>query len=798
MGSKGQVTVFIILGILLLAIFGLFLYFTGNSIQQEATSASRDVVEDVPSEFIAIQSYTETCMETTATEGLIILGQQGGLLYPESLGEFSQTDPTNADGINLDPLSVPYWHYNALENGQPEVAIASMQPSLDDDDDFFSIAAQLGRYIDENIEDCLVAYEPFVQQGYTVTYDARETSVRIFDGELDFTLLMPLVVSQGEATADMSTFYGVIELDLKHFYEVADEITEAEREFTFLENQLLELLIIHQGERLDSFPPFSGSGFNEVNYLFWDVDILQTKLQNILQTYVPVLQYQNSLNYLRYHFDDSKSQHTALAQKMTDNMILPLSNADDVIVSFDYFGWKPYLNINGGQSQIRPTGYVIESPFDIAAFRFGFQDYYASYDVSHPVLVTISDDAALNGRGYSFSFALESNVINNKAIDAEYVQPDTVVPDQGSIICNSEQRETELVQSILVDAWTHEPIEGVLVGFAVDENDYCSIGQTDQTGELESRYPVAFGSLIDFYHPDYLHTSLSADTHFFKEGPGVIGLAVEGLNYDVVEMYQKKTIDVRVLKKNIEKCIVPTVCNLETDYCEEYASRQCFFNSGEGLFLPDEPHYTIVANGSMSLLNEWYATSAVEELAATDDLFEQAVVSLKRVAPIQETVFVTEDYETFVTTTGNAPVTQASLVPGVYELSAQLIAETSPVLIADDNRCNNVTNYDDCVNVTGTGLTNMVTMTEFTTPSTYVTITEEDLYLSDTLTLYVLSADIYDMPLTVTSENNHGEDVEVSSLVLEDIEIMAASADISQLSDVRAMLGPQWSNEAGS
>ena len=243
MGSKGQITVFIILGIILLAIFSLFLYFTSSMTKETVTSASRDVVEDIPSEFIAIQSYTENCIETTAKEALIILGQQGGYLYPTTVGEYSLTDPTNSDGVNLDPSMVPYWHYNALENGQSAVAVASLQPSLDDEDDYYSIAAQLGRYIDEQIEDCLVSYSSFIDQQYTIDYGVRETKVRIFDGELDFTMTQPMVVSRGESTAEMTTFYTDIDLDLKHYYEVADEITHAEREYTFLENQLLELLV---------------------------------------------------------------------------------------------------------------------------------------------------------------------------------------------------------------------------------------------------------------------------------------------------------------------------------------------------------------------------------------------------------------------------------------------------------------------------------------------------------------------------------------------------------------------------
>ena len=68
MGSKGQITVFIILGIILLATFSLFLYISDSMTEEAVTSASRDVVEDVPSEFIAIQTYTESCIASTAKE----------------------------------------------------------------------------------------------------------------------------------------------------------------------------------------------------------------------------------------------------------------------------------------------------------------------------------------------------------------------------------------------------------------------------------------------------------------------------------------------------------------------------------------------------------------------------------------------------------------------------------------------------------------------------------------------------------------------------------------------------------
>ena len=110
--KKGQITVFIIIGILILFAFAGFLYLTKTVITEEFVAEGEPVISAVPQEFQAIQAYTENCLNQVGERGLLILGQQGGYIYPDVLGEFSSTDPTDSDGINLDPLKVPYFHFN--------------------------------------------------------------------------------------------------------------------------------------------------------------------------------------------------------------------------------------------------------------------------------------------------------------------------------------------------------------------------------------------------------------------------------------------------------------------------------------------------------------------------------------------------------------------------------------------------------------------------------------------------------------------------------------------------------------
>ena len=117
--KQGQVTIFIIIGIVILFIFSGILYITKVYTQEELTAEGGPIIASVPQEFQPLQAYTENCLAQVGRRGLLVLGQQGGYIYPELVGKYSSADPTDADGIDLEPIKVPYWHYNALANENP-------------------------------------------------------------------------------------------------------------------------------------------------------------------------------------------------------------------------------------------------------------------------------------------------------------------------------------------------------------------------------------------------------------------------------------------------------------------------------------------------------------------------------------------------------------------------------------------------------------------------------------------------------------------------------------------------------
>jgi hypothetical protein len=811
MEKKAQVTIFMIVGILILVVFAFILFISNKTVTTQFETVAAPSLETVPQEFVAIQEYTTNCLYQIAKQGITILGQQGGYITPNSLGDFSQTNPTDSAGVVLGSLLIPYWHYNDVPNGNPNVNLASLQPAMYLDDDFMSIEAQLGRYVNEEIDTCLNGYEAFETRGFAIESGEKSTRARVSDGYVDFTFEMPLQAQRNDATTEMEVFHTVIDVNLKKMYETAVRITQAQQEFKFLENQAIELLNIYSRTDADAFVPFYEVTFTEnPDQTVWNSKQLKQKLKSLLLSYVPVLRFHQGEDFYRYEYGGDTGL-TNLYQQISDNMVLDLpsqspenpevqlsaseqySNEELIpyAVRFDYLGWDPYFDVNAGQEQIKPSGMYVTSPFSSAAFRFGYQIYRATYDISYPVLVTIQDDASFKGTGFGFNFALESNIINNNPIVQDKVQmPPKIVSTQRSLACNENQRDSEMVRTMVLDSYTHEPLELVNVGLVVPELDFCDMGKTNTEGVLDSKYPLMYGGELEFANDGYLTSRFVINTYDYTDTSGIYGYAVEGIDTEVIELHKEKVITAKVSGLFATKCIIPKVCNKNRDACDDNAPRICFKN-GEVIspLLLGSPLHELEASGSKTFKNEYYFSGAIEAL--TDN--QQVTISLERVSGLENDPS-TADYSQFVIVQGEE-TTQLSLVPGLYK--ASIISDSSDfIFVPIDNRCF----YDEddqgqCDDSPGTQLSNYVLgITTWDTPNSYFRVTGEDLYNSDTIEFIALGYDMLDVAEIVESVDENGDTIEISGLVTEDIGVVSSLSEISTQDNIRRLLEPRWSS----
>ncbi len=752
--SKGQVTVFIIIGIILLFSFAVVFFIVKSGTTERLAAAEDPIIAQVPQEFQPLQSYTDSCIRQIGKRGLLVLGEQGGYIYPDLMGEYSATNPTDAQGIDLQPLKVPYWHYNAEPNNANKIIFSSLQPKLyASEDSAMSIEAQLARYVEDKLDDCLRNYEPFAGQGFMVTIlSPKEVAVRVGEESVNFLLTMKVEAARGEAEHTIKEFYVKIPLRLKHYYEVAQQITQAEQNYSFMERQGMELIQVYSAVDASKLPPTSGETFELVPTIYWNTPDVKGKIKQMLASHVPVLRLASNSNFYRYEYP--VSDLSGLYQQTYDTTVLPLFDNRGVNVNFDYFGWEPYFEVNDKGGTIQP----LHLARHYQLLHFGIQTYDTLYDISYPVLITLEDSTALDGDGFTFVFALESNIRRNQPAQDEQTVPGSVSAFSSSNVCDKDKYGTEILKTIIIDSATQEPLEAVQIGLTIPQQDTCVIGVTDQQGELESKYPAVYGGALSLIKADYLTNFYPIDTYKYKEQPGIIGYATAYSSQPILEMHKYKTVQVSVKKKNIEKCV----------------GNRCFFSNLLSLAGGEVYSYT---PQSLDAKHAWIYTGVTKELSPE----EEATIVLTRVGDLNEKVRG-EAFGTAISLSGNNLVQEVQLVPGIYEVTG-LLTRNKEVLIPQEERCTDPLFLgllgDECFTIDELILGQFLEgQLQWDERSTYLTITPEQLYSSNNVEFYIPSINIQNVP------------AQEHIRVVEDIQMVGQLENISR--NLRQQLEPKF------
>lgn len=763
-GRRGQVTVFIIIGIIILFSTAAIIYFTKTAATAKFVEAKEPTIAAVPQEFQPIQIYTENCLKQVGKQGLQVLGEQGGYIYPELVGKFSSSKATDTEGIDLQPLKVPYWHYNVKLNSDPEVVYSSLKPKLYlVEDKEMSVEAQLDRFVNEKLNDCLKNYKVFNEQGFVVEESGgQEVQVSVGESGVGFFLTKELGVTKGKSKQEMNQFYVKIPVKLKQMYETAEEIAQTEQNYSFLERQALDLIAAYSGVDNNKLPPTEAATFEIIPKVYWVEADVKENMRGLLISHVPMLRYLGGENFYRYDYPQNKKEVVTdlrdLYQKNYDNMILPLEKGKGLNVNFDYFGQDLYFDMNDKNGRIEPSNFGVS----FARLQFNSQHYYDTYDVSYPVLVTLQDAKAFDGEGYNFVFALESNIRNNQIPVSGYKQPAPAGDVGKSMVCDPSKKNTQLVKTIVVDSSTMKPIEGVQIEFSIPNDDDCVIGETDSDGELNSKYPAVYGGVTSFMKEEYLTNFYPVDTYKFKQQKGVIGYAMATENQKMVLLHKFKMINVSVKKKMLEKCI-------KKDDDEQCFGQGIFGNTGEILY-----SYTPQV---LEETHEWKFTDVSKNLGEK----ETATIILNKVADIIPGA-ISDDYTTSVTVDGTGK-SEMELVPGIYSVTG-LLMDNEELVIPEEERCGGNVLYKivgaDCITFDETKLDKMLTgQIDFNVKGIYLAITPEQLYGSREITFYLLSYDEKNVPK------------EEHKRVLEDLQVMGQLSNISQ--KVRGSLDPTFS-----
>ncbi|MDD5331236.1 MAG: hypothetical protein PHE43_00220 [Candidatus Nanoarchaeia archaeon] len=190
MNKRGQVTLYIIVGLIVVVIISLVIILT------------RSVTKDIAGEKAVISSgeeiydFTQQCIEEVGEDALVLIAGQGGNYkeYPEVI---------NFNGHNI-----------ARYCGADKLTGIPDESSIED---------ELNFYFQDNLLSCLGYYSGFEEQGYKIEYGTPEVELTLLEDITGFDVKFNIKASKGGKEISYSEFVYESDFPFLRLYSEANK-----------------------------------------------------------------------------------------------------------------------------------------------------------------------------------------------------------------------------------------------------------------------------------------------------------------------------------------------------------------------------------------------------------------------------------------------------------------------------------------------------------------------------------------------------------------------------------------------
>lgn len=229
MGKRGQITIFLILGLVVIIILGFSFYITKFGEKKKSAAAAKSM-ESKDAEIV--KSYAETCLKIVSESALFgRLGLHGGYINPGSDPEYGEEGVINPSPTSFLGNKVPYYLERVTSGGAS--AYNTFIPDL------AAIKKKLENYIAVEFEKCFGAND-FGDIGMNITkpavdyheigFDFSKTSIKVDVGfneeDVSVHLIYPVIVKADGTEASYDSFQVVLPIRIKALYDSAAELVE--------------------------------------------------------------------------------------------------------------------------------------------------------------------------------------------------------------------------------------------------------------------------------------------------------------------------------------------------------------------------------------------------------------------------------------------------------------------------------------------------------------------------------------------------------------------------------------------
>ncbi|MBI2128639.1 hypothetical protein HYU07_00220 [Candidatus Woesearchaeota archaeon] len=244
--KKSQITVFMIIGIVILIIFGLVFYVISYAAKKES-GGETELTEEQLQEIKPIQNYVTFCLDKVSADALQLLGKQGGVIFKSQggtikeydaseLGKFYLKDGSYIVPYAIMPLSIsilslsaelPAYPWQDYPNNPPLFRVYGEDrfPPLYKSQGSHSLQRQLESYVNDHIRNC-TDFSVFQPQGFSVIAEAPNTSTIIGKKDVSVNLVFPLEITKTAAgqKVKISKFNSNQKVRLKTIYDFVKNI----------------------------------------------------------------------------------------------------------------------------------------------------------------------------------------------------------------------------------------------------------------------------------------------------------------------------------------------------------------------------------------------------------------------------------------------------------------------------------------------------------------------------------------------------------------------------------------------
>ncbi|MBT6689915.1 hypothetical protein HN903_04930 [archaeon] len=430
--KKAQVTIFIILAILIvgsvIAYFVLRDDFMGTSI---------------PEDLKPVYDYYVSCLEDRASEGIALLGEQGGRIDSGAFEPGSAYMPFSSH-LDFMGQAVPYWMHvsgnNLLKESVPTKG---------------EMERELAGYVSERVGLC--DFSDFEAAGFDVFVDGGDASSKINELDVEVVVDNKISIFKGNSSVVVSSHELDVSSKLGKFYSLAVDVYDYEKANMFLENYALDVLRL--------YAPVDGIEFGCAPKIFVEEEIVEDLKDGLAANIASIRldgdYYDLSSDEREYFVEDS-------GLNLKEN------------VNFMYLqDWTTRVEMYGDKV-VKPVG-LQEG---LGVLGFCYVPYHFVYDVNFPVMVQFFDDNEL--------FQFPVGVVISRSQPREAL-PTTNGFSIESRVCEMKNQE--------VDVYTYDvdlnPVEAVISFKCLDA--VCNIGETEITGEdaiLNGEFPQCVNGFV--------------------------------------------------------------------------------------------------------------------------------------------------------------------------------------------------------------------------------------------------------------------------------------------------------------